>query len=112
MAVTENILGIALRHADEAGATRVQSIQLKIGDLASIVDDSVQFYWDLLSKGTLCEGSVLEFTRIPSLIKCMDCHHEYGLKTGLSPCPKCGSIHIQVIRGEEFFVESITIEKE
>jgi len=43
LAVTENILSIASKHAQESGATRVTAINLVIGQLSSIVDDSVQF---------------------------------------------------------------------
>jgi hydrogenase nickel incorporation protein HypA/HybF len=45
MVVTENILNIATRHALHAGAKRVTDIHITIGQLSSIVDDSVQFYW-------------------------------------------------------------------
>ena len=48
--VTESVLEIALRHAKGAGAERITNIYLVIGQLSSIVDDSIQFYWDIVSK--------------------------------------------------------------
>ena len=42
--VTESILEIALRHAQEAGARRITDLYLIIGQLSTIVDDSIQFY--------------------------------------------------------------------
>ncbi|MEM5770191.1 MAG: hydrogenase maturation nickel metallochaperone HypA, partial [Bacillota bacterium] len=50
MAVTKNILDIALESAREADNARVMEINLVIGELSSVVDDSVQFYFDALSK--------------------------------------------------------------
>ena len=55
--ITENILEIALRHADQAGAACVTDIYLVIGQLASVVDEFVTFYWDIISAGTIAEGS-------------------------------------------------------
>src|SRR4030067_1108327 len=61
LAVTESLLHLAVLHAQQASATRVTALQLVIGQLSSIVDDSVQFYWDMISAGTLCEGARLQF---------------------------------------------------
>jgi hydrogenase nickel incorporation protein HypA/HybF len=49
LAVTEHILDIALKHAQNANALSVDEIYLVIGQLSSIVDDSIQFYWDIFS---------------------------------------------------------------
>jgi hydrogenase nickel incorporation protein HypA/HybF len=66
--VTESILEIALRHAGQAGAVRVTDLFLVVGDLSSIVDDSVQFYWDFVSEGTAAEGAPYERrSPLPSL---------------------------------------------
>jgi len=111
LSVTENILAIASKHAQESDATRVTAINLVIGQLSSIVDDSVQFYWDMISENTICSGSVLHFNRIPATFRCNDCKHEYQLDTLLSPCPSCGSLRNEIIAGEEFFLDSIEIEK-
>ena len=111
LAVTENILNIAVRNAEKAQATHVTDIHLVIGALSSIVDDSVQFYWDMLSENTICAGSKLHFQRHPARIECQDCHTEYELQDELQTCPSCGSCRIHFIQGDEFFLESIEIEK-
>ncbi len=57
LSVTENILKITLEYAEKEKATKVTDIYLNIGQLSSIVDDSVQFYWDLIAKDTICESA-------------------------------------------------------
>jgi hydrogenase nickel incorporation protein HypA/HybF len=111
MAVTQSILDIALDHAARHGAARVKSLNLVIGQLSSIVDDSVQFYWDIISKDTLCEGAILHFERIPAQLNCQECGHAYSLSHGLEACPQCGSFSIRVVAGDEFRLESIEIEE-
>ena len=108
--ITENILKIALRHADSAGATKITDIHLVIGKLASIVDQSVRFYWDIISEDTIAEGASLHFSIIPAQILCLDCDLRYHPEEGELGCPDCSSLHVNVIAGEEFRVEAIEIE--
>ena len=111
LSVTESVLDIACKHAQEACATRVTDIHLVIGRLSSIVDDSIQFYWNMISKDTLCEDARLHFKRIPAELVCLDCEHQYHLTNELTPCPNCGSPRIRVLSGDEFHLESIEIER-
>jgi hydrogenase nickel incorporation protein HypA/HybF len=110
LAVTESILEIALRHASRAGASKIVRLNLVIGQLSSIVDDSVQFYWDIIAKDTSAEGALLNFERIPAELSCRDCHHRYQPGAGDLACPACQSTKIQVVAGREFFIESMDVE--
>lgn len=110
LSVTESILDICLTHAKKAEAKRVSDIFIVIGRLSSIVDDSVQFYWDIISKDTLCQGAMLHFQREPARLKCNACGLEYDIDGELIPCPDCKGYDIRVISGNQFFVDSIEIE--
>ena len=110
--VTESILEIALRHAEAAGATKVSDIHLIIGQLSSIVDDSVQFYWDIVSDGTIAKGAKLHFRRIPAQMLCRECELEYSPAEGSLLCPNCGGVDVQILSGDEFRVEAIEIDTE
>jgi hydrogenase nickel incorporation protein HypA/HybF len=111
LAVTESILGIAKKHAIQAQASRVTDVYIVVGRLSSVVDDSVQFYWDFVSQDTICAGAKLHFKRIPARMTCLECGETYTLKGDLTPCPKCGSAQVKIASGEEFWVDSIEIEK-
>jgi hydrogenase nickel incorporation protein HypA/HybF len=95
----------------ENHAKRVTDLYLVIGRLSSIVDDSVQFYWEMITQDTLCAGSTLHFQRIPATLICQDCANEYILQDELTPCPACGSPKVKVTSGEQFYLDSIEIEK-
>lgn len=110
LSVTQSILSIVVRHAEQAGAARVTDIRLVVGQLSSIVDDSVQFYWDLIAAGTLAEGAMLEFRRVPATLRCANCAHEFALSHDRYVCPRCESSRITVAGGEEFYLESIDVD--
>jgi len=107
LSVTENILKITLKHTPDG--QRVTDIHLVIGQLASIVDDSVQFYWNMVSENTAAAGARLHFQRIPAELECQECHHRFALNHDDFACPACHSPRIRVIAGEEFYIESIEV---
>ena len=57
LAVTESVLEIAIRHAQEPKARNITDLYLVIGQWSNVVDDSVQFYWDIISEGTIAKGA-------------------------------------------------------
>jgi hydrogenase nickel incorporation protein HypA/HybF len=111
LSVTESILKIALQYGERAKAQRVTDLYLVIGQLSSIVDDSVQFYWDIISQHTIAEGAKLHFQRVPIKMACLTCHHLYSPESDDFACPNCGSTSVEVIAGGEFFLESMSVEE-
>jgi hydrogenase nickel incorporation protein HypA/HybF len=110
LSVTESILEISLRHAANAKAKRITDLYLVIGQLATIVDDSVQFYWDIISKDSPAEGAKLHFRRIPAELICGNCNTRYTLDNNTLACPECDSTNVKIVTGQEFFLESIEVE--
>jgi len=110
LSVTQNLLKLALRHADKNNASRILSMELVIGELSSVIDDSVSFYWDMISEGTIAEGAKLVFKRIPAKMECQDCGKIYLLVSGELSCPACEGAKITPIAGTEFLLNSIDVE--
>jgi hydrogenase nickel incorporation protein HypA/HybF len=110
LSVTQSLLEIALRHGREAGAQRVTDLYLVIGEWSSIVDDSVQFYWDIVAQGTPAEGARLHFERIPARATCGECGREFAPGGESLLCPGCGSSRLRLLTGDEFRLDSIAIE--
>jgi hydrogenase nickel incorporation protein HypA/HybF len=108
--ITEGLLNLALKHANQAGAKRITQLNLVIGQLASVVDDSIQFYWDIISKDTIAEGAKLEFRRVPAVLHCWNCEAEFSPNGRDYLCPQCGSARVKVVAGDDFLLESIDVD--
>jgi hydrogenase nickel incorporation protein HypA/HybF len=109
---TQGILDVALEAALDAGAVRVAAIDVVIGELSSIVDDSVQFYFDVLSRGTAAAGARLRMKRVPATATCGSCEASYNVVPPLEPaCRTCGSLLLRVDGGREFYIESIEVDE-
>ena len=110
LSITSSILEIALRHAEQAHATQITDIYLVIGQLSSIVDDSVQFYWDMISDGTAAASARLHFRRIPAELECKACGQHYHLGDTELACPACNHLGFEITAGNEFYLEAIGVE--
>lgn len=109
-AVTKGLLNIVLEEARKAGAEKVVEIRLVIGDLSTVIDDSVQMYFDIMSQGTVAQGAKLIFKRIQSEFCCKSCGNKYNKpKTGFA-CPLCGGDGVPTGVGKEFYIESIEVD--
>lgn len=110
MAITQEVLKLTLDEAHKADAQTVKQINLVIGDLSSIIDDSVQFYFDFLSQETIARGAKLIFRRIPLQVRCRRCMYVFTPKTDLWQCPKCQQHDVDIVSGKEFYLDSIEVE--
>ena len=110
LAVTQRVLDIALEKAEEAHATRVARINLVIGEMSSIVDDSVQFYFDFLSQDSIASGAALSFERIPMTLRCRQCGHTFTPDSPPWKCPECRHWDMEIVAGQELYIDSIEVE--
>ena len=109
-AVTQSIVRMVAEEAKKAGGGRILEIRLVIGDLSTIIDDSVQLYFDILSEGTAAQGARLVFKRVRAEFLCKACNARFiKPETGFQ-CPQCGALGTPTEVGREFYVESIELE--
>jgi len=107
--VTEDILRIVTEYAERANARRITDIYLVIGDMSSFIDESIQFYFDQLSLGTMAEGATLHFERVPTRFRCRECGETFEPEGMDWRCPACGALGGEVIAGKEFRVDTIEV---
>lgn len=112
LAVTQSIISTVIAAAQRAEARRVTAIDLELGVFCGYVPDSIQFYFDHISKGTLAEGAAIRIHRVAARCHCTDCGSDFMQEEEnlFVQCPTCGSVRFQVEGGREFLVESIEVE--
>ena len=108
--VTQNILNTALDEANTAQANRIININLVVGELSGVVGESVQFYFNFLSKDTAAEKATIDFKLVPAELRCRDCSTNFGLEDVHWICPNCQSSRVEIINGRDCYVESIDVE--
>jgi len=77
LSITREILNIILDTAGRNNARSVESVNIELGQLSTFDEESISFYFEFLSKGTLAEGAKLIFKRMPAIAKCKKCGGDF-----------------------------------
>jgi hydrogenase nickel incorporation protein HypA/HybF len=107
--LVQSIIKTASAHALKHMAARVSSISLVVGDGSGYVPESIQMYFDILSKGTICEGAKILIKRVKPLMKCEGCGREFERSPFSFDCPDCGNLGSPTETGRELYVDEIEI---
>jgi len=110
LSITESVLNIALGEAQKHNARRVTLIRLKVGELTQVDPSCVEFYLEVMAKGTIAEGVSLAAERVPLRARCADCDQEFAVVQLAFTCPHCGGTDTRIVSGRELYVDSIEIE--
>ncbi len=102
------------------GFSKVNSVTVLVGDLTSLGEEQMSFAWEVVTRGTVLDGSALEFERVPIEVRCGSCGYVGPVRMLEDPdydshavpvlsCPECGG-PIEVVRGMECAVKCMDVE--
>jgi hydrogenase nickel incorporation protein HypA/HybF len=105
--VTETLAALP----ESSRGARVLEVRLRVGALASVIPESLEFCWGIVSEGTPLEGSKLVVNMLPVVVHCVPCGQDVELEGVQSfRCPKCGEPCSDMRQGRELEIDSIEIE--
>lgn len=92
---------------------RVKEVRLRVGALASVIPESLEFCYGIAAEGTPLEGSQLVIKVLPVVMHCAHCGQDVELE-GIQSfrCPRCGEPCSDLRQGRELDIDSIEIEEE
>ena len=99
--IMQEMARIAVEQAEAAEAERVHVIRLRVGRLAGVVPEAMQFAHEVVVEGTIAEGSRLEIETAPIRCYCESCRKEFETDQTLFQCPDCGAVSRDVRGGRE-----------
>lgn len=118
LSISSAIVDTATRHA---AGRRVGAVHVSVGALRQVVPDSLEFYFGIVARDTVCDGARLELTLLDALLGCRACGSEWdpapeplleGDPAATLPrfrCPDCDAAGAEVLRGNELLVDSIDV---
>ncbi len=109
LSLMDNVLEIAVRHAQEQSATRIHAITLRIGDMSGVSIDALTFAFDVLAQDTMAADAELIVERVAARCKCAECGHEFDTEYPMATCPQCGAGRATLIQGREIELASMEV---
>lgn len=108
--ITKQIIKIAEKACKDAKAGSVKKIALVAGDRCGFIGESISMYFNVISKGTLCEGAEIEFKRVEAMVRCPACGKLFKRAPMSFACPECGTDGEPTDIGKEFYIKEIEVE--
>ncbi len=114
--ITSQIVESVLKEANKREAKKVIEVDLGIGSLAFLNPEQVRFWYEMLTKDTILEGSKLVTEENEGTVLCLKCGYEGGFKyvddsafhipMPTLQCPKCDG-SVKIISGKDCVIKSI-----
>ena len=112
LSIVSSVVDSVIQSLEKYPGARVKEVRLRVGALAAVVEDSLQFCYGIATEDTPLEGSRLVVNLLPVVVHCEACGADEPLESLQSfRCPRCGEPAGDVRQGRELEIDSIEIEE-
>jgi hydrogenase nickel incorporation protein HypA/HybF len=111
MAIVQSIVEIIEEQARLHNAKKIVRVSLEFGALTGVMPAAITFGFEVLAKGGIAEGAVVDINIVPIKVYCKDCGKEMVLEVYQPFCPVCSSAALDIIQGrDEMRISSLEVE--
>ena len=111
LGLAQGILDLVRQHVAETDLPAVRAIRVRVGEMAGVVADSLEFCFSAIVDGTPCAGAFLAIEAVPSRARCRACAAEFSLPTPVCQCPSCGGTAVAMVSGSELQVVDVELDE-
>ena len=112
LSIVQSIVETVTESVAAYPGARVIEVRLRVGALASVVEDSLQFCYGIATEDTPLAGSKLVVRTLPVVVHCVPCGSDAEIESLRSfRCPRCGEPAADLRQGRELEIDSIEIEE-
>ena len=113
MSLVRSIVNIVLEECAGKGITKVEGIDLVVGQLHDMIDAYVPDLFRYLARGTIAAEAEVTVRRVPLNVRCHECGDIFPIDVrdpATWSCPRCGANKkYRVFSGDELYIESIRV---
>lgn len=113
MSIAASMLDVVLQAAEQAGATRVEAVEVEVGALKQVVPEVLQMAWQAVRADTLADGAILRIEEIPARAECRQCGRRFEPDIAYSfLCLHCNRADVRIVRGSDIVLKSVICQTE
>lgn len=109
LSLMEEVRHQALAAAAAEGAQCIESITLRVGDLAGVDVDALRFAFPVVMEGSIAAAAQLRIEREAAVCLCGPCGRRFRARDGGCDCPHCGAISDQLLSGRELRLVALDV---
>ena len=121
VSVVTTLVDATIKELQKYDLKKVNSVTVRIGDLTNLGEEQLKFAYEIVTRGTILDGSELIVEHEPIELQCRSCDYSGPAKVISDPdfdthtipilaCPKCGGA-VNVTSGQSCVVECMDIEE-
>jgi len=107
-----NLIEAVGQRLESQPAARAAVIHVRVGELAGVSTEALDFAFECLSAGTPLAGARLVFEVVPLTMTCDACGRTSRVEDLVFRCPECGSEKTRVATGRELEVRTLELVEE
>lgn len=110
LSIAQSIATIAQEHLQRMPEARVRTVRVRIGELAGVVPDSLEFCFSAVIGGTRLEGAHLEIDYVRGRARCPSCEAIVPVDSFTFLCAACGAEGLTLVEGDELHVTELELD--
>lgn len=109
LSIAQSIVDLIGQYVPEEEAAEVRHVKVRVGRLAGVVADSLDFCFSAIVSGTSLSRASLDIEEIPIQSRCTGCGEVFAVEGAAFLCPFCGSAELKIVSGTELQVVEIEL---
>jgi hydrogenase nickel incorporation protein HypA/HybF len=111
LGIAASILDCVHKEAERHPGVHISKVGVKVGELAGVDRDALQFGFEVLVKDTEFEPLELEVESVPRVQRCSKCEYDFRMTEFDPRCPLCGDFGTQCVSGEELDIAYMEVDE-
>lgn len=98
------------RIAAEHDSKRVTAVTVSVGEFSGVEPDLLHDAFTELTAATVAQDSEFTLNRVALEAQCEGCGAQFAVRKFCFECPACQSRRVVAVRGEDFILDTVTME--